>query len=75
MALACKCDRCGNFFSPNKNVRVFKIETGLYSLRGDCRGPVETENYELCPTCINEFKLWLKLVNNDKENDKEEEVK
>lgn len=59
MALACKCDRCKKFFSPTGADRVTKIKVGKFSIREDCRGPIEITDYDLCDSCADTLKFWL----------------
>lgn len=61
MSLACKCDRCQKFFSPEKREdRSIKIMVSLVSL------------LDLCDSCAETLKLWL---NEYKEGDNKDEKK
>lgn len=63
MALACKCDRCQKFFSPTEKGRVTKIKVGKFSIREDCRGPVDDTDYDICDSCAEELNFWLNEYN------------
>lgn len=64
--LACKCDRCKNYFETGDNGRIFKVTTAnilLYG-NGDPRGK---KYYDLCPSCFESFGVWLWEGENEKD--------
>lgn len=65
MFLACKCDRCGSFYSPES--RRSKREEGFNAItlinRTFINGTYSNGTYDLCPNCSNSFLEWLNACN------------
>lgn len=55
MADAKKCDRCGVFY---KSLGYPKVDVMI------CNRPYAGFYYDLCPTCHEELKKWLKIERN-----------
>lgn len=72
MALACRCDRCGNFFLPGANGRVKELKTANISMVSSCFGPLDIKSYHLCNTCYIDFETWIRGCDYVKEELKDE---
>lgn len=66
MALAKRCDRCGEFYepydklTPDKSSRVNAIR--LASFNSDGTLHLNVRNYDICPYCMDSFFHWLREV-------------
>lgn len=59
MALACKCDRCGRYFSIPENGMIKKIIIGTVSPFQRVNDPINKHSYDMCDLCLNEFNLFM----------------
>lgn len=64
MALARKCDRCGDYYTPDSRIiekaggRVNAIR--LMDLKyADGMLDQQRKQFDLCPRCVRELELWL----------------
>ena len=57
MAIAYKCDRCGEFYEPQKQE---KGDFGLYELIST-GGLLTPNEKDICPTCRKELAEWWNL--------------
>lgn len=64
MALAKKCDRCGNLYEP-KNVTIKKQPVNGLALIDRDAANNGWRNYgliDLCPMCLGSFDRWLRMA-------------
>ena len=66
--IICKCDRCEKPFEGDDTGRVDTINVEKCSIRDDARGPIYGSSYDLCPSCMELFKDWIKRKG-DKKNE------
>ena len=60
MALAKKCDRCGNFYESYNTTNDSKNINGIMTLNLDEQGRYyEHKPLDLCPNCKDSFEKWL----------------
>ena len=61
MALAKKCDRCGNFYEPYNMTNDSKNINGIMTLNLDnLKKYYSHEPLDLCPECKDAFEEWMK---------------
>lgn len=61
MAVACKCDRCGVYFSPDNGVidSIEFVQNGRYITCCCATEPARiVTGYDLCIACSESFKKW-----------------
>lgn len=58
MAMARKCDRCGDYYTPRMGETVNAIR--LMDLKY-ANGVIDRQRkqFDLCPRCVRELELWL----------------
>lgn len=66
MSIACRCDRCGNFFLPKDNGCVKEIKTSQATITERLNGPVDIKSYHLCDNCDVNFEKWIRGFENVK---------
>lgn len=63
MALAKKCDRCGNYYDV-QYTNQFDWPTIRYRDRKTTSFTTDDERYDLCPDCEAKFEEWMKNTRN-----------
>lgn len=69
MAIACKCERCGKFYEPNKNdeahvptqTESFTFNTITLNRKNYFNDGVNRVGFtqmDICPTCARAFTMW-----------------
>lgn len=75
MALACRCDRCGNFFIPNQYGMVKGLKTADVMIGDRIESSINIKGYHLCDKCFSNFEIWFHEYDDLKENLKDENKK
>ena len=62
MALAKKCDRCGNFYEAYNTTNDSENISGIMTLNlDDQRRYYSHEPLDLCPKCKDAFEKWFRM--------------